>query len=275
MNVLLIQPFPMKEADWRDFVIVFPLMFLQSIPRIATLSIFFAYLKGNGFYLMAVWIFLILVMIYRFYKIDVQKVFLGAISSLFGPCIVLDDFTRFYLFVCVISSSLYMSLLVSLNCLVFFKIGIIADKNTIFEMGTPWQNMTASNNGTSFDTFFQTHPLANTTWGILILWICSIASAYLLHLYIDRIYRLIFSNWIHSCFNIICRVNFFEPIWNPEHSVWLPFVLEFLKCPSDFLRIDKEARRCMAGTSLLEFSVSADQFNLTRVCVYLFISNIN
>ena len=200
-HILLIQPFPMKEADWRDSVIVFPLMLLQSIPRIATLGICFAYLKGNGFFLMLVLISLILVMIYRFYKIDVQKAFLGAISSLFGPCIILDDFTRFYLFVSMISSSLYMLLLVLLNFLVFFKIGI-TDKSTVFEMGRPFQNMTTSSNGSSVIKFLQNHPLTNTMWGLLVLWIFSIAAAYVLHLYIDRIYRLIFSNWIHSCFSI-------------------------------------------------------------------------
>ena len=92
----MFQTFPKKETSIWQRMFVFWLMVFQALPRIVTLSLtlFFMdlYVFGYSLTVLGPMILILLVVIIPFYKINPQKAFVGAIASLFAPCIVLDDF---------------------------------------------------------------------------------------------------------------------------------------------------------------------------------------
>ena len=229
---------------------VFWLMVFQALPRIVTLSLtlFFMdlYVFGYSLTVLGPMILILLVVIIPFYKINPQKAFVGAIASLFAPCIVLDDFSKFLLTTSTITSVLY-AFLSALNLLIIF-----CNNENVSKLCFMINPVIKTSNG---------EPLqAHSFLSILMIFFSpfSIAAGIILHRFLSPISRLKISNWL-------CND---EPFWNTEHILWLPFVRQVLDEPEEFENIDHQAEKTL-GLTLLEFSVLTGKLQLTQVNAYL------
>ena len=229
---------------------VFWLMVFQALPRIVTLSLTLYFMElygfGNSLTVIAPMILILLIVIIPFYKINHQEALVGAIASLFAPCIVLDDFSKFLLTTSTSTSVLY-AVLSGMNLLIIF----CKDENE-----SQFCNMTKPVVYTTSEDPLQDHSFLS----IAMIFLCpfSIAAGIILHNFLSPITRLNISNWL--CYG--------EPFWNSEHILWLPFVQQVLKEPKEFENINLRAEKTL-GLTLLEFSVLTGKLQLTQVNAYL------
>ena len=230
---------------------VFLLMVFQALPRIVTLSLTLVFMDlhtyGYSLTVIGPMIFILLIVIIPFYKINPQKAFVGAIASLFAPCIVLDDFSKFLLTTSTLTSVFY-AVLSANNLLIIFcnnqNVSRFCDKINLVVDAT---------NGELLQ--------ANSFLSILMIFLSpfSLAAGIILHKFLSPISRLKIS------YSLCCS----KPFWNSEHILWLPFVQQVLNEPEEFENINHRAAKTL-GLTLLEFSALTGKLQLTQVCLSSF-----
>ena len=100
-------------------------MVLLIIPRISTLSLLLVVLRNySKFYgfivLLVILVLLILIAGIPFFKHDPKRAFIGAVASIFAPCIIVGEHTRYYLAVNGIGSILFLFISIGMPFMVLF-----------------------------------------------------------------------------------------------------------------------------------------------------------
>ena len=99
-------------------------MIFLIIPRMATLSILLVILRSHsefyGIIVIAILASIILITTVPFYKIDPKRAFIGAVASIFAPCIVVGEHTAYYLVVNFSGSVLFLLISIGMPFLVLF-----------------------------------------------------------------------------------------------------------------------------------------------------------
>ena len=162
-------------------------MFLLTFVRIMTWTLVFTYLKEWGFLIVAFTILINLALMAHYHRKFGMSSILGSIISLFGPCLVVHDFSAYFLLNGIISSIISMTSLIILTILVKYDYTIFTHP-TVFR--TPdFTNESVLQNETIADLFLNQHPFFITTTTILMLWIISFAAIAYLYQCLDPIKR--------------------------------------------------------------------------------------
>ena len=111
-----------KEASWKEMIIVFPTMFCIVIPRILSLSIIAAYKKDFFPIVLVTMVIANTVVNLAHFKRDPGQAFLGVMTNIFAPCIIVEEGSGFFRRSGITSSILHILAQVSLFCLVYFNI---------------------------------------------------------------------------------------------------------------------------------------------------------
>ena len=111
-----------KEASWKEMIIVFPTMFCIVIPRIVSLSMIAAYKKDYFANVLVTMVIANTVVNLAHFKRDPGQAFLGVMTNIFAPCIIVEEGSGFFRRSGVTSSILHIIAQVSLFCLVYFNI---------------------------------------------------------------------------------------------------------------------------------------------------------
>ena len=77
-----------KEASWKEMIIVFPTMFCIVIPRIVSLSMIAAYKKDYFANVLVTMVIANAVVNLAHFKRDPGQAFLGVMTNIFAPCII-------------------------------------------------------------------------------------------------------------------------------------------------------------------------------------------
>ena len=96
-------------------------MALLVFPRIATLSLTMAVLPYFGLIIIFGIVAIVCASCGAYYKMDSQKVFISAVSSICAPCMIFHDHTYFYYVVNYTGSALLTILSSVLPVLVYYK----------------------------------------------------------------------------------------------------------------------------------------------------------
>ena len=149
--------FPIKDSSWKDKILILLPVFTLTCCRTVTLSLLFAFLKGHYSIIIAISIAIILLIcVIPYCKKYGQMAVLGAITSLFGPCIVVNEFSLYFIVTALSSSLIYMSALAGLSLMIYFdnsqdKIILKTEWPTAFKMNTTLTNSSSDTNS-SLDT---------------------------------------------------------------------------------------------------------------------------
>ena len=135
----------MKFSTWQDMVLISLPMALLIIPRISTLSLLLVILRNYsefyGIIAVVILVLLILSSAMPFYKIDPKRAFIGAVASIFAPCIIVGEHTSYYLVVNFCGSIIYLLISIGMPFLVLFVPVTEFDHSDIFNLWT-YQNQT-------------------------------------------------------------------------------------------------------------------------------------
>ena len=86
-----------KNSTWRQtFVLTLPAMLVVVVPRILSLSLITAYSKEYSLLFMGLFILTNILVNSSCFKNDPVQVFLGALTNVFAPCIVICEGSRFF-----------------------------------------------------------------------------------------------------------------------------------------------------------------------------------
>ena len=94
-----------------------------------------------GIMVVAMLAFLVLVSIWRFYKLDPRRAVIGAVASILAPCIVIGEHTAYYLVVNFSISVLYLLISIALPFLIIFVPSVYSNLTDIFNISM-YQNQT-------------------------------------------------------------------------------------------------------------------------------------
>ena len=240
-------------------------MLLLTFPRIITLGLTFSFLRMDGFIPVVLLLIFILLSVLPYHKIDGSKLFLGVTSSLFAPCIILDDISNFYLTVSMSSTIFYIILYIFLPIISKYgKYGGEEQTNKLSnQTSVCLANQTTIQNWiNNVQNMFDIDEMESTPLILLGItyFILTLGIIYFMHKYLDPIFRLKMSKLICKCLN---------PIWNSEHTAWLRYISKLYAHPEDFASIDEKAYNNL-GSTILEFAVGQGYFHLTQVRLYIF-----
>ena len=121
---LFLQAFPKKFSTWQDSIIIGLPMVLLIIPRMSTLSLLLVILRNySRFYGIIVLVIVVLIILASgspFYKIDPKRAFIGAVASIFAPCIIVGEHTSYYLVINFSGSIMFLLLTIGMPFMVIF-----------------------------------------------------------------------------------------------------------------------------------------------------------
>jgi hypothetical protein len=184
------------------------------------------------------------------------------VASIFAPCIIVGEHTRYFLVVNFTSSVLFLLIAIGMPFMVLFvPVPELNSNHTdIFNISI-YQNQTLQNlaNMTT-DEIYTSHPIYGIATALVCLWILNFIFICLLFVYIHPMTRLRISRWIN--FHVFYQ-NCFDPIWDSTNQLWLPFITQFLDNPEDLGKINKRIGITLRST-LLEFAVETGQYKLTK-----------
>ena len=212
--------------------------------RLLTFSFIFTCLRGQGFIvsfiLMAIPVILVICLYVK--KLDpqyFQLAILGAAISMSAPCIVMDDFSSYYLIVGLSSTLTCIGAVIILVTLVKFDVIHPMDSEMIKLMQ-------------SDEMYMYVYLIL-----VLVLLLISIGSIVFLHKFLDPVTRLRFSKW----FTLGCCLN--EKVWKPEEKLWIPYIEDLLEKGN----FDAQNRNVEAvlGKSFLEFSALTGKYQFSKV----------
>ena len=111
----------MKEESWRHtWLIFFPIMIGLTLPRVMTLALINAYAKVYTIIFILLFIFAGLVFnLHPYVKRDPADALLGVVTNLFGPCIIIEEGSKF-----LVKSSIIATVLHSLNIVILTSLVI-------------------------------------------------------------------------------------------------------------------------------------------------------
>ena len=178
---------------------------------------------------------LIYLLVIRYYYQYQQETFLGTILSLFGPCLVVNDFSFYYLINGILSTVGNMCALIFLAILVRYDSTPMSTKE---KFPKAFADMNFDNGNLSnkeFHDLMQNHQFFNSTSILFIFVVLSIGSIILLHYYLDPVKRYRISLWISNLFGLLLMF-----ISLTVHCVFFMFIIFPLcllnKCFSDRIK---------------------------------------
>ena len=266
-SFVLLQTFPKKARTWKDRLLVFPLMLTLTLPRMFILGMTLSLLNEYGCIAIGCLVLFSLIVSVPYFKYDPQKALLGAISSLFAPCIVFDEHTKYFLITSLASTSSYIILSLSLPFMICFNVDHI-DIPEIFSSTRNTSFVSDVCLGVTEEKKFISKFFFGINIIMLILFVLSIGSSYILHRYLDPIFRYYYASWFHDK---IFNKKYFTPMWNKEQILWLPFLRRLYLYPDNCDDIDKEVNHLM-GSSLIEFATEMGQLQLTKVSNVIYVT---
>ena len=107
----------------------------------------------------------------------------------------------------------------------------------------------------------QDDPLIQYTISILSLWIMSFFLVWLLYEFNNPINKLRISRWLHLR---LFRQNFFDPIFDEDKLLWLPFLTNYLDKPEDLSKINDRVGLTL-HSNMTEFATDNGYMTLTKV----------
>ena len=246
---------------------VFPMMFCLTLLRTLVLTLTLSYLKHYGLIATLIGLALILgISLFWYSKYDVQIALIGAISSIFGPCMILDEYTWFFLNHGMLSTMFFIAQIIALPILIghdmTWKFSFNETSNfknasiwsLTFDTDIPiFQNETEAN--LPITQFLQEQPFV--IYSLLALGLFSICAVWAMHSLLDDTSKL----GLH-----LAR-------WEEDDKLWLPFIKRLKKAdtleePEDYNTINEDAEKEL-GLSLLEFSLSTGRLAITKVCLLM------
>ena len=124
IHLLFVQAFPKKFSSWKDMVLIGLPMVLLIVPRITSLSLLLVILRNySRFYGIIVLVIVVLIILASgspFYKIDPKRAFIGAVASIFAPCIIVGEHTSYYLVINFSGSIMFLLLTIGMPFMVIF-----------------------------------------------------------------------------------------------------------------------------------------------------------
>ena len=191
----------MKSATLKEkLMIIFPVL-LMTFCRTATLSYVFAFLKGKYAFILVIGIILMTLLCAVPYILKYgQMAILGATVSVFGPCLIVSDFTNYYLITGLSSTFFSMSVLAFLTMMVYFDQKSIVVKEKYWPKSFNMTNYTLSDS--SFMELVKDDPFFNSVAFLMGLWIISLGSVVYLHYFLNPVFKLRFSKWVFPCLRI-------------------------------------------------------------------------
>ena len=112
-----------KDATWRQtFILVIPAMFVVVVPRILSLSLITAYAKQYSLLFFGAFVLFNILACLSYCKKDPVQVFLGAVTNVFAPCIVICEGSGFLQRSGVMSSILHIFGQITLFLFVILKV---------------------------------------------------------------------------------------------------------------------------------------------------------
>ena len=192
----MFQAFATKYATWKNTLMISMPMFLLTFVRIMTWTLVFTYLKEWGFLIVAFTILINLALMAHYHRKFGMSSILGSIISLFGPCLVVHDFSAYFLLNGIISSIISMTSLMILTILVKYDYTTFTHPKAF--LTTAFNNKSVLENETIADLFLN-HPFFITATTILVLWIISFAAIVFLHQSLDPIKRYRQSKLMFKC----------------------------------------------------------------------------
>ena len=196
---------------------------------------------------------------------------LGAVSSLVAPCIIINDFSDFYLRTGLTSTISYGVISIVLPIMVYYDVRSVLPIGSIVGYQEEFKLFINStlpmfNN----EEFIFSHPFYQFVTALIILTMLSILIVSFFHLYIDTMFRLKVSSFING--NI---ASWFSPIWPSKDLVWLPFVNQILANPTEE-ELQKIDKRTLINfkSSLLEFCCESGNLSLTKVIIDSILSSM-
>ena len=100
--------------------------------------------------------------------------------------------------------------------------------------------------------------------GILTLWFTNFFLLWVLYEYNNPINKLRISRWLHLR---LFRQSFFDPIFDQDKLLWLPFLTNYLDRPEDLDKINTRIGVTLKS-NLIEFAVENGHYDLTKVSHY-------
>ena len=158
-----------KEESWRHtWLIFFPIMAGLTVPRLLALALITSYAKVYAILFIILMIFVgLLVNLYPYAKRDPAGALLGVVTNLFGPCIVIDEGSKF-----LIKSSISATVLHSLNLVIFISLVLSGSSFTPKENDNPPLIHCFGNNSATNSTFsrclFNSSELTNCAEGLVL-----------------------------------------------------------------------------------------------------------
>lgn len=211
----------------------------MTLVRTISWSLIFTYLKNYGFIMLGIVCLVSIIIPMLKFKNDLgyQQIFLGAITALFGPCLVGNDFTPFYLIIGLINSLAMTMALIILTILVIFD-HVIKSHPEAFLTET-FDNQTSITDFTLGEIFIGQHPFFLSITCLLAMWIISLVALYFLHKCLDPVNKLKYSKRLFPClkwisFSVIAIVGcLLIPIWFMVKGFAFVYVICTLRCKSD------------------------------------------
>ena len=197
----MFQAFATKYATWKDTLMASMPMFLLTFVRTLTWTLVFAYLKEWGFVIVTLTILINLALMAVYHRKFGQPSILGSIIASFGPCLVVHDFSTYFLLNGIINSTISMISLMILTLLVKYDYTIFSHPEAF--LTTAFDNESVLQNQTVTDLFLNQHPFFLMATTILILWLISFGAIMFLHQCLDPIKRYRQSKLMFKCMLIM------------------------------------------------------------------------
>ena len=240
-------------------------MFCLTLLRTLVLTLTLSYLKLYGLIATLIGLALILgISLFWYSKYDVQIALIGAISSIFGPCMILDEYTWFFLNHGMLSTMFFIAQIIALPILIGHDMTFKFSYDETFKNASIWrldmdipifQNETEAN--LPITQFLQEQPFV--IYSLLALGLFSICAVWAMHSLLDDTSKL----GLH-----LAR-------WEEDDKLWLPFIKRLKKADTleDYNAINEDAEKEL-GLSLLEFSLSTGRLAITKVCLLMTCSKL-
>ena len=270
-------------------LMVFPVMFFLTLARTLVLTLLFVYLKGYAIIIVSIiGILPLLVSSIKYFKSLGLRVLLGAIIALFAPCLILHDFSHYYLVVAATSTIAYILSFGFLTSIVVMEypqncgqtnssLWLVAANLTDNSI----KDMLSQSDDSFHEAITAHHPRFWLFFVTAIALLISMGSVFFLNALLDPVKKMKLTRWV--------RCIGFEPLWKPDEKLWLGHVENLIDdqknqptnaaqendpmeltpmnptpALSHFQALDNKVTAEM-GKSLLDFAVSSKKYHLVLV----------
>ena len=170
---------------------------------------------------------------------------LGATISVFGPCLIVSDFTNYYLITGLSSTFFSMNSLAFLTMMVYFDEKSIVVKEKYWPKSFNMTNYTLSDS--SFMELVKDDPFFNYVAFLMGLWIISIGSVVYLHYFLNPVFKFRFSKWVFPSLRIALFLF--------AYLILIPIIIVWIILNCNFYLLNKchmkRVRRCLGCITVI------------------------